>query len=231
MYGNNQIITYLQNNRILAMKLDHAVTGIKQKVTDQLQTMGAGANRAVNYLSCFTDEYYDVCQRQQVEDIRFRDGVVKIVLGRDVAYDMLLIYFEEILKHKTNDQLEYIKKVLMGVNVHIAASSLTSAGFSMAVASCVRLGLSLSVELSALAGRGVSTVAAAAGLYGIVQKSADSAHRLHIQYPAFYAALYTHELEMMYFLIEPVFHHASAMEAQWANDAGIANIINRMINP
>ncbi len=63
MYGNNQIVTYLQNNRILAMKLDHAVAGLTQKVNDQLQVMGAGANRAINYLSCFTDEYYDVCQR------------------------------------------------------------------------------------------------------------------------------------------------------------------------
>ncbi len=74
-------------------------------------------------------------------------------------------------------------------------------------------------------------VASAAGLYGIIQKAADSAHRLHIQYPAFYAALYAHELEMMYFFIDPVFQRAGAAEVQWANSAGIASIISRMINP
>lgn len=50
--------------------------------------------------------------------------------------------------------------MLMAVNVHIVASSLTNAGFALATASAV-------------------------AIYGIVQKAADSAHRLHISYPAY----------------------------------------------
>lgn len=37
------------------------------------------------------------------------------------------------------------------------------------------------------------------------------------------------QLEMMYFLIEPVFERAGTLEAQWSSDSGIANIITRMI--
>lgn len=230
MYNSNEVISYLQANKILALKLDHALTGVGKAVSNQIETIGAGARRALYYTSCFTDEYQDVCQRQKNEDIRFRDAVYKIIRHNDVLYDMLKIYFEEIFKYKTNDQLEHIKKALMAVNVHIAASSLTSAGFTFAVASSVRIGLNLSLEISALAGTRASRGIAAVGVYGIVQKSAESAYRLYIQFPAYYSALYAQGLEMLYFLLEPVFHKAGAIEAQWASsNSDIVGIISRMV--
>ncbi|MCS3601988.1 hypothetical protein M2371_001174 [Buttiauxella sp. BIGb0471] len=142
---------------------------------------------------------------------------------------MLKIYFEELFRYKTSDQIEHIKQMLMAVNVHIAASSLTNAGFALATASAVAIGMNLSLELSALAGRSAGGVVGIVGVYGIVQKAADSAHRLHISYPAYYSALYIQELEMMYFLIEPLFQRAEAFKAQWASDGEIADIITRII--
>jgi hypothetical protein len=68
-----------------------------------------------------------------------------------------------------------------------------------------------------------------AGVYGVVQKAADSAYRLAYISPAYYAALYAQELEMMYFLIEPVFEQAGALKTQWASDSDIADVITRMI--
>lgn len=229
MYGNNEIISYLQANKILALKLDHAITGVSEQVKNQVDTISKGATRLLYYTSCLTDEYNDVCQRQKTEDIRFRDAVYKVLSGVDVAYNMLQIYFEEIFKNKTSDQLEYIKQRLMAVNVHVAAVTLTGAGFTLAVASYVRLGLNLSLELSAIAGTWASRGIALIGFYGVVQKAADSAYRLHIQFPAYYSALYAQGLEMLYFLIEPIFHRACAMKAQWASNDQIADIISRMI--
>ncbi|MBI3309886.1 MAG: hypothetical protein HYZ77_00960 [Serratia liquefaciens] len=229
MYNNNEVISYLQANRILALKLDHAVSAVGQQVANQIETLGKGSIRLLYYTSCFTDEYNDVCQQQKTEDIRFRDAVYKIIRRVDVVYGMLRIYFEEILKYKTSEQLEHIKQSLMAVNIYIAASSLTSAGFTLAVAGSVRIGLNLSLELSALAGTWVSRGIAAVGVYGVVQKAADSAYRLHIQFPAYHSALYAQGLEMLYFLIEPVFKKAGAIEAQWASSNDIAGIISRMI--
>ncbi|SFR15225.1 hypothetical protein SAMN04487773_3538 [Enterobacter sp. kpr-6] len=226
---NNEVINYLQANRILALKLDHAVSAVGHQVTNQVEILGEGTTRLLYYTSCFTDEYNDVCQQQKAEDLRFRNAVIRIIQHGDVVYEMLRIYFEEILKYKTNAQLEHIKKALMGVNIHIAASTLTSAGYALAVATSVRIGLNLSVQLSALTGRVSGTVAGVVATYGLVQKAANSAHRLYVQYPAYYSALYMQQLEMMYFLIEPVFERAGAMEAQWSSDSDIANIINRMI--
>lgn len=229
MYNNNDVISYLQNNRILALKFDHAVSAVGQQVTNQVKTLRKGATRLLYYTSCFTDEYNVVCQQQKTEDLRFRNGVIRIIQHDDVIYEMLRIYFEEIFKYKTNDQLEHIKTALMAVNVHIAASTLTGAGYALAVATSVRIGLNMSMQLSALTGRAAGTVAGVVATYGLIQKAADCAHRLHIQYPAYYSALHMQQLEMMYFLIEPVFERAGAFEAQWSSDSGIASIITRMI--
>ena len=228
MYINNKVISYLQANRILALKLDHALAGAGKAVSSQIETIGAGATRVLYYTSCFTDEYQDVCQQQKTEDIRFKNGVIHFLRHGDVAYDMLKIYFKEIFKYKTSDQLERIKQMLMAVNIHIAASSLTNAGFALATASFVAAGMNLSLELSALAGRRTGEVVGAIGIYGVVQKAANSAHRLHITYPAYYSALYAQELEMMYFLIEPLFERAEAFKAQWVSDGEIVDIITRM---
>jgi len=229
MYDNSEVISYLQANKILALKLDHAVTAVGQQVANQVETLEKGATCLLYYTSCFTDEYNDVCQQQKTEDLRFRNGVIRIIQHGDVVCNMLKIYFEEIFKYKTNDQLEHIKKALMAANIHIAASTLTGAGYALAVATSVRMGLHLSMQLSALTGRATGTLAGVVAAYGLVQKAADSAHRLYVQCPAYYSALYMQQLEMMYFLIEPIFERASALEAQWSSDSGIANIITRMI--
>jgi hypothetical protein len=182
MYYKNDVISYLQANNILALKLDHALSGVGKAVLNQIDTIGAGAKRALYYASCFTDEYQDVCQQ-----------------------------------------------MLMAVNVHIAASTLTRHGFALAVASSVSIGMNLSLNMQALTGHVSSGAVMLAGVYGVVQKAADSAYRLAYISPAYYAALYAQELEMMYFLIEPVFEQAGALKTQWASDSDIADVITRMI--
>lgn len=229
MYYRDEVIRYLQSNNILALKLDHAISGVGSAVLKQIETAGAGARRLLYYTSCFTDEYQDVCQRQKTEDIRFAKAVIHIIRNGDVIYEMLKIYFEQIFKHKTSDQLEHIKKRLMAVNVHIAASTLSSHGFTLAAAMSVAVGLNMSHNMSVLTGHRVSKMITGVGLYGVVQLAADSAHRLHFTYPAYYAALYTQELEMMYFLIEPMFERVGALKSHWASEAEISDIIRRMI--
>lgn len=229
MHQNNAVISYLQANNILATKLDRAVSAVGKEVAEQVKTAGMGATRVLNYLSCFTDEYNDVCHQQKREDIRFRNAVIRLIQQHDIVGEMLRIYFDEIFQHRTSQQLEYIKQGLMAVNVHIASSALTSAGFAFATARLVKSGLNVNMHISARAGTVASVTLMVASGYGIVQKAADSAYRLYIQHPAYYAALYAQELEMMYFLIEPVFQRAGAFEPQWGPDSDIVNVITRMV--
>lgn len=229
MFNNDAIIRYLQYNKVLALKLDRAVAGVGQEVSSQMGYIGQGAQRLLYYSSCFIDEYNDVCLQQRTEDVRFKNAVIRIIQHVDVIHEMLLIYFEEVFKRRTNEQLVHIAKVLVGLSVHIVAGNLTRHGFAYAVATSVRIGFNLSVRLSKLSGRAVGRVVSVMTSYGLVQKAADSARRLHVRYPAYYTALYQQELEMMYFLIEPVFEQARAYEAQWASDSEVAHIISRMI--
>lgn len=223
-----QVIRYLQQNNILANQLDHAVSGVKEAVLNQIEMTGAGARRLLYYTSCFTDEYKDVCQQQKTEDIRFAKGVYHLLRHEDVIYEMLNIYFNEILRYKTSEQLQHIKHLLMATNIHIAASSLTNLGFASATATAVSLGLNFHQNIAALAGRMGGGIVMATGFYGIVQKAADSAQSLYIESPIYYQALHTHELEMMYFLIDPLFKRAEVFQ-HVASDENIANIITRMI--
>jgi hypothetical protein len=55
------------------------------------------------------------------------------------------------------------------------------------------------------------------------------AQRLHITCPAYYDALYVRELEMMFFLVEPLFEQAGAFSANRISDSEIADIITKMI--
>lgn len=229
MYYNSEITRYFQANKILALNLEKTLMTIEKTVSNQIETISAGAIRALYYTSCFTDNYQDVCQKQKSEDIRFTKGVHHILRREDVVYQMLRIYFEEIFRYKTSAQLEHIKKILIAVNIHIAANSLTNTVFALAVAASVAVGMNLSLELSAQIGGWTSRGIVAVGLYGVVQKATDSAHRLSFAYPAYYTALYIQELEMMYFLIEPFFKRTEAFQAQWASDEDIADIITRMV--
>lgn len=226
---NNDVISYLQSNKILALKLDHAVSGVREQVKDQLTSVGAGATRLLYYTSCFTDEYQDVCKKQKNEDIRFTKAVTYLLQYGEVIKEILTIYFNVIFKHKKSSQLQKIKKLLMKVNVHIAASYLTSDSFAVAVATAVSMGLNLNITISKMAGQSAGIIVGGLGTYGVVQKAADSADRLRIIHPAFYAALYLRELEMMYFLVEPVFKRAGAYVMTLISDTNIVSLITRMI--
>lgn len=71
MYYSNAILTKMASDKILARKLEDAISGVKDQATDQLGRLQGGATRIAWHLSCFTDNYQDVCSRLKTEDVRF----------------------------------------------------------------------------------------------------------------------------------------------------------------
>jgi len=49
MYYADEIIDFLQTNRILALKLDHALTDVNNALSAQRELIGKGAKRALYY--------------------------------------------------------------------------------------------------------------------------------------------------------------------------------------
>lgn len=217
MYHSEEIIRQLQSQKVLAMKLDQAVRAVGEEVKSNLSNIGTGAKRLLYYTSCFTDEYYDVCTRQNLEDARFRKGIFHLVSRWNIVFDLINTYVEELVKNYSPEELSAIKHALMRANVHISTSTLTSYSFSAGVASTICLYVTLPPSglkvISGLTGAAIGGL----GIYGIVQKAADSAHRLQVMYPAYYQALYLRELEMMYFLVEPAFMRAGVLTPQWTD--------------
>jgi hypothetical protein len=128
--------------------------------------------------------------------------------------------------------LSAIQHALMRANVYISTSTLTSYSFSAGVASTVCLYVTLPPSglkiVSGLTGAAIGGL----GLYGVVQKAADSAHRLQVMHPAYYQALYLRELEMMYFLVEPAFARAGVLTQQWTDGQspyGVADTILKLM--
>lgn len=230
MYHSEGIISQLQGQKILALKLDRAVRAVGEEVKGHLSNIGAGAQRLLYYTSCFTDEYYDVCTRQRLEDVRFQKGVFHLISRRRIVYDIINTYVEDLIKNYSPDKLTAIQRALMRANVYISTSSLTSYSFSAAVATTVCLYVTVPPTglkaITGLTGAAVSGL----GVYGVVQKAADSAHRLQVINPAFYQALYLRELEMMYFLVEPVFVSAGVLTQQWGDSPnGVVEKILKLI--
>ncbi|HEO9123433.1 TPA: hypothetical protein QIF58_004446, partial [Enterobacter bugandensis] len=64
--------------------------------------------------------------------------------------------------------------------------------------------------------------------YGTVQHAADSANNLKYFLPLYYNALYSENLEMMYFLIEPVVLDVGYLNISTASNADIINALKRM---
>ncbi|UYK98048.1 hypothetical protein [Pantoea stewartii] len=115
----------------------------------------------------------------------------------------------------------------MAVNVHVAASYLTNTGFALATASAAT-GMNLNLQMNALSGRHAGVVAGFPGVYGVVQKSANSANRLQFINTAYYSDLYKNEPGMMYFLIESLFERIGHIKTQIFTDDEVVDIISSM---
>jgi len=228
MYYSDLIIREMQAEKLMALQLDKAVKGVGEQVVQTAARIKDGATRAIYYTSCFTDNYQDVCAKLKSEDVRFGEGLYQLFRDRRIVYDLIEAYFKGVLQHKTQQQLEFIKWRLLKLGLNISTSSLTADSLTLGITTtiCLSLGFSPLVvgRVRALAGGAVG----AAGLYGYVQQAAESADRLKLWGPGYYHALYLRKLEMMYFIVEPIFVKARVFEHTYLSDDDIVNIISRM---
>lgn len=221
MYHSDLIINGIDANKQMALQLDKALSGVKDQALEQASKIGDGATRLLYYISCFTDNYQDVCARLKEEDLRFLDGIAQLVTKRDIIYRMVHIYFEEIFRLKTRSQLEAIQSSLLRAGVVISASTLNNQAFVIGITTTVCLGISFNASIIKWTSKTSALAVTGLGLYGTVQHASESAERLRRMAPMYYHALYLQKLEMMYFLVEPVFMKARAFDN---------NVIDTIIN-
>ncbi|ATA25811.1 hypothetical protein BIY26_14870 [Brenneria goodwinii] len=229
MYHSDLIIRDMQAGKLMALQLEKALSGVKVQVLEQADKIGDGATRLLYYLSCYTDNYQDICAKLKVEDIRFFDGLQQLIKDRNIILEMFKVYIELLFENKTPQQLEYIKRLLMKANVYISTSTLTNQAFALGITMAICLGFNVSMHIRSRVGSVSGAAAGGLGIYGIIQDAADSAQRLQMMSSVYYQALYLRNLEMMYFLIEPIFIKSSAFKTNILSDDDVAKTIINMV--
>jgi hypothetical protein len=205
MYYSDSLITSIDAHKILALKLEHALTGVKDEVLKQAQLIDDGATRLSYQLSCFTENYQDVCLRLRKEDSRFLIGIVQLIKHRDVIFKMLYIYIKSLLSNKSEKRIyNNIQRNLMYLGISISSSMLSSQAFiysaTIAICSSVHTNIWMKEKITSFSTYAVLGLK----VYGIVEQASRSANHLKNYNAYYYNLLYQEELEMMFFLIEPI---------------------------
>jgi hypothetical protein len=113
MYYSKSIIERIGSDKELALRLDRAVSGVKDGVSDYVNNLGDAATRLLYYTSCLTDNYQDECKRLASEDKRFLFGIVELIKHKDIVFRMVKIYIETLLRNKSeNDKKSILEKVI-----------------------------------------------------------------------------------------------------------------------
>lgn len=100
MYYSDAIISKMTSDKILARKLEHALSGVREQVIEQAGRIQDGATRMAYYTSCFTDNYQDVCSKLKSEDVRFFEAFYQRVKDRKMILTLIQIYVELLVKTK-----------------------------------------------------------------------------------------------------------------------------------
>ncbi|EPR0413278.1 hypothetical protein ACUZIR_003666 [Enterobacter asburiae] len=229
MYYSDSLITSMDAHKILALKLEHALTGVKDEVLKQAQLLDDGATRLSYQLSCFTENYQDVCLRLREEDSRFLTSIVQLINHRDVIYKMLYLYFKSLLGNKSEKRIHNIQRNLMNLGVSISSSMLSSQAFiysaTIAICTSVHTNIWMKEKITSFSTYAVLGLK----VYGIVEQASRSANHLKNYNAYYYNLLYQEELEMMFFLIEPIIMRSPILNQAYTSDSDIAYAISRMI--
>ena len=228
MSYNSLIINKLQADRYLARLLEKTISEVKHEAIQQAKTLSSGFTRLTWYSSCFTDNYQDVCSKLKREDIRFAKAIIQLLKQNDVIREMSDIFVRDMFNNLSDERIKNIGRILAKPGANFTASTVTNRSFSYSIAVAVSMSIGIKSEinrsLTVWAGRGVFS----AGIYGKVQIAADAADRLAKKNPTFYHALYDVELEMLFYLIEPIINRVDNFARSLKTDEDIVSDILRI---
>lgn len=233
MYYSETIIKKIGTDKELAVRLDKALTGVKEGVLDYLNSLEDGITRLLYYTSCLTDNYQDVCNKLSSEDKRFLFSLYELIKHRDVIFRMIKIYIETLLKNKSAVEKKTILEKLTPFTTNYSIKYISRNGLIYAVASYIcygnKMNLAVQNALMKKIGSRVGAVIGGLNLYGLVQHAAESADNLKNFCPLFYDALYVEGLEMMYFLIEPIIMKSGYLNINSVSNEEITRTLKRMM--
>ncbi|MBP2169006.1 hypothetical protein J2125_002198 [Erwinia toletana] len=230
MIENSKIITKMQANKELAVRLEHALKGVKDQVLAQARLLGDAFTRLTWYTSCFTENYQDVCTRLSHEDIRFGKGIAELLKPDDIVYRMIEIYIQVFFQGQTDEQIKKIASFISGFGATISSNAITSRMLVHSLATTIRGSFSIQTSIDRKIGRLSNAAVLMLSGYGLITKAAESANNLKEFNRLYYSALYSQNLEMMYFLIEPVIQQNYHFQPFMKSEREMAEALMRLMD-
>ena len=263
MSYNAYILKKLEAHKYLASVLDKSISEVGKQSLKQANSIYDGTERLSWYLSCFTENYFDVCVKIAKEDYRFIKAIRKLVSPAkmtftlsqrvflatftssynynsiitlddglyypDIINAMIEKYIDNLFVDISEARVPNIVRILTKYSAKFTASGLTTRAvtYPIVTAICISAGLKVALEstLTTTIRWGVSGL----GLYSYARIAADAADRLKNRNLTFYNTLYNMEVEMLYFLIEPITIKIPEKLRTSLSDEEIAAAILRLI--
>ncbi|CBJ79321.1 hypothetical protein XBJ2_60020 [Xenorhabdus bovienii str. Jollieti] len=204
----------------LALRLEKAVEGVREVAQETMHTIGQGGQRALWRTSYFFDSYEDVYQRINREDARVFLAAWSVARGglfeNNVIKKIVDIYIDKLLEPHERDQAflnELYEKLVRSstIMMHLVAKFKTSGLAKNAVVSAITEAIYVAVIKKAFIREGFKkfgmSITLAFQFYGYFDKAAVSASKLKRECPVLYWSFYANEIEMLYFIFEPLFKH------------------------
>ncbi|WP_158782677.1 hypothetical protein [Pantoea sp. BAV 3049] len=229
MIYNQLISDKLQADKQLAILLDKGVQGSGRMALEQANKIASGFTRLTWYSSCFFENYQDVCSNLKHEDIRFIKALVKLTLHPDVVFNIVQIMVKDMLGGQSEEKINKIHLILLQKGAGFASSRYTSKAFTFSISTAICSGFGMRIAIDSFTTSVSKWGVLAVGVYSYVKVAADAASRLKSRKPMVYAALYQAELEMLYFIIEPIFSKIDTTSYSMKSENEIASDIMRLI--
>ncbi|MCA6971840.1 hypothetical protein [Pectobacterium carotovorum] len=217
----------MESDKFLAAHLDKITKKVKSNTISLTTDLSNGMERASWYTSCLIESYNDVCQELQYEDSRMVDAIKEVFKRDDVILDMVKIYIDFLMRDFDENKQRTIAKAILGVTSEFATNRAIRESISYVLAKFISTSLNFKASLRKTINQTTYVAITITAFYGKVQKAAMSARHLRDINPALYGLFYSQNLEMLYFLIEPVLPAYLPMDS--ISEEDITRMINGMI--
>lgn len=208
MQASDYLKMKLQSDRQLAVYGQQGVTATWKAMQGIGSDIYSGMERASWYSSCLIPSYHDVCEQLYSEEKRMLYSIRSVYRYHDVIGRMLYLYFQMVIDDTDQGNQKRLARsadsTIAGIVASMPVSKATRLGLAVALSEALSTSDLVSRAVVERLSARVPNVIWMFQLFGSDQKCALAARRLKMSDPKYYAILYTEELEMLYYFIEPI---------------------------
>lgn len=229
MNNSSYLQLKMESNKKIALSLEKGIHRLQENGREVLGSIYSGAERASWYSSCFFDKYDEICKELKEEDKRMFLAIKELYKRKDVILFMIELYVLHLLEKKNEKSRNNIVLKVTGMLANNRAKLITNMSISYVIAKKTTESMKFTIRTRTVINNASYYTLMILEFYSIVQKAAMSARKLKTFNPVFYQTLYSNNLEMLYFVIEPIVQKNIGRMNSALNENDIISILKDMM--